>query len=150
MSLENLIYDILMLSCWAYALLRGGAPERIGATVLVAGSYLSLYAFSGLPGGFTSLEAGVFRVDIAVFIAFLILALFAERFWPMWVASLQAMGTAGHLVKVVDPTIVPWAYAIVLLIWSYPIILLMVLGTWRHQKRLARFGADKSWSTFHW
>jgi hypothetical protein len=25
---------------------------------------------------------------------------------------------------------------------------LIVLGTWNHQRRLARFGADRAWSSF--
>ena len=34
-----------------------------------------------------------------------------------------------------------------LVFWSYPMLLLIVLGTFRHQQRLARFGADRSWSS---
>ncbi|HEX6375201.1 MAG TPA: hypothetical protein VFZ91_05730 [Allosphingosinicella sp.] len=27
-------------------------------------------------------------------------------------------------------------------------LFLLVLGTWNHQKRLAKYGVDKSWSSF--
>jgi hypothetical protein len=37
------------------------------------------------------------------------------------------------------------AYAVVLTIWSYPILALMVIGAFRHRQRLARAGADRSW-----
>jgi cytochrome c-type biogenesis protein CcmH/NrfF len=57
------------------------------------------------------------------------------------------IGTAGHTVKLVDPVVIPRAYAFVLALWSYPMLLLLVAGTWNHQRRLARFGVDKSWSS---
>jgi hypothetical protein len=94
-----------------------------------------------------SVEIGVFIVDAVCLVAFLVLALRANRFWPLWVAGLQLIGTAGHAVKLADPEIIRRAYQIVLVFWSYPMLLLIVLGTWRHQQRLARFGVDRSWSS---
>jgi hypothetical protein len=96
---------------------------------------------------FGSVEVGVFLVDLAAFLVFLGLALRAERHWPLWVAALQAIGTAGHAAKLVDPAVIPVAYAFVLAFWVYPMLLLIVMGTWQHQRRLAKFGVDKSWSS---
>lgn len=147
---EVIFYNLLMFSCWAYALFRGGAPERAGSTIQVIGSLLTVAAASSASHRFSSLETGIFLVDVGVLVAFVILALRANRFWPLWVAALQAVGTAGHVVKFADPTIIRWAYFVSLIIWSYPILLLMILGTWHHQQRLARYGADPSWSRFRW
>jgi hypothetical protein len=129
-----LIFDPLFLACFAYAMWNGGAPERIGAAIFCAGVLLTLLEFPGVAAGFRTVETGIFVVDIVTLVAFLILALRAERFWPLWMAAFQALGTAGHLVK----------------IWSYPMLLVLALGTWRHRQRLARLGVDKSWSTFRW
>lgn len=41
-----------------------------------------------------------------------------------------------------------WGYAFALAVWSYPMLFLLVLGTWNHQRRLTRSGVDKSWSSF--
>jgi hypothetical protein len=49
-------------------------------------------------------------------------------------------------VKLVDPTLVPSGYAMAMALWSYPMLLLLVLGTFNHRRRLARNGADPSWS----
>jgi hypothetical protein len=141
-------YLTILLICWAYALLKGGAPERIGASVIGLGSVLSLVAASSSGARFGSVEVGVFLVDVAAFAVFLGLALRAERHWPLWVAALQAIGTAGHAAKLTDPKVIPLAYAFVLAFWVYPMLLLVVMGTWQHQKRLAKFGVDKSWSSF--
>jgi hypothetical protein len=72
------------------------------------------------------------------------LALRAERFWTLWIAALQIIGTAGHAVKFVDPEIIQRVYAFILAVWAYPVLLLLVIGTRRHQKRLSRFGSDES------
>jgi len=141
-----LYYAFLALS-WIYALRSGGAPERIGATVLVAGSLLTLAAAVSSSTHYGSVEFGVFLVDVATLVAFLALALRAERYWTLWIAALQLIGTAGHAVKLVDPNVIPRAYAFVTVFWSYPMLLLIVIGTYRHQKRLKTFGVDRSWSS---
>ena len=141
-------YYALLLFCWVYSLLKGGAPERIGTTILVAGSLLSLLAVSGPTTSFGSVEIGVFLADVATLVAFLILALFADRYWPLWIAALQVLGTTGHAVKLADPDLMRRAYAVALVFWSYPMLAILALGTYRHQRRLARFGVDRSWSSF--
>jgi hypothetical protein len=145
-----LIFDPLFLACFAYAMWNGGAPERIGAAIFCAGVLLTLLEFPGVAAGFRTVETGIFVVDIVTLVAFLILALRAERFWPLWMAAFQALGTAGHLVKILDPVQMRWGYAFLIAIWSYPMLLVLALGTWRHRQRLARLGVDKSWSTFRW
>jgi hypothetical protein len=142
------VYYALLLLCWGYALLRGGAPERIGATIVLVGSLLTLAAVSSLAVSYASVETGVLLVDAATLVAFLILALRAERFWPIWLTALQLIGTTGHVIKLVEPDIIPRAYAFAAIFWSYLMLPLLALGTWRHQQRLARNGVDKSWSTF--
>lgn len=145
------VYRMLLLACWAYALGRGGAPEKIGASILLVGSFLTngvliAAAISGSPVRFQSVELGVVIVDLFCSVAFLALALRADRFWPLWVAALQILGTAAHAVRFVDPEIVGRTYAFMLAFWSYPMIVLMIVGTWRHRRRLALFSADRSWS----
>lgn len=140
-------YYTLLVLCWLYAFLKGAAPERIGATILAAGSLLTLATISRQNVSYASVEIGVFLVDLAALVAFIILALRAERFWPLWIAALQFLGTAGHVVKLVDPEMIRKAYAVAAIFWSYPMLLLIVLGTWRHQQRLKRFAVDRSWSS---
>lgn len=144
--LQSAVYFSLVFACWMYAMLRGGAPERIGITILAVGSVLTVVAVSAPARRFGSVEIGIFLVDVAALVGFLILAMRAERLWPLWVTSLQAIGTTAHAVKLVDPEIIRWAYAFALAFWSYPMLFLLVLGTWNHQRRLAKFGVDKSWS----
>jgi hypothetical protein len=145
--LHQKLYFVLLDIVWTYTLFKGGAPERIAASILALGSALTVAALPPPGTSYMSVEIGVFLVDVGCLIAFLILALRAERFWPLWVTGLQAIGIGGHAIKLVDPTGFPWTYAFALAFWSYPMLLLIVLGTWRHQQRLAKFGADRSWSS---
>ncbi|HEY0043539.1 MAG TPA: hypothetical protein VGB62_03210 [Allosphingosinicella sp.] len=142
------VFFAMLALCCGYAWFKGGAPERAGAAIFALAALLSTAMVSGRPARFGSVELGVFAVDVAMLLALLVLALRAERFWPLWVTALQVIGTAGHTVKLADPRVFPLAYAIVLALWSYPMLILLAFGTWNHQRRLTRSGADKSWSNF--
>lgn len=139
------VFYVTLVGTCAYALLRGGPPERIGAGIFIAATVLTGIAASSSRPGFQSMEAGILLVDAAMFVAFLVLALRAQRFWPLWMTGLQAVQVAGHAARLVDPEMIPWAYAIAQGFWSYPMMALLILGTWRHRQRLKRFGVDNSW-----
>ncbi|MET1111672.1 MAG: hypothetical protein ABWX67_09125 [Allosphingosinicella sp.] len=141
------VYYALFAACGLYVLLRGGAPEKVGTVILAVGSILSVAAVSSPSGRFGAVEVGVLSVDIVTLLAFLVLALRAERYWPLCVTALQAIGTSGHAAKLLDPGVIRSAYAIVLSLWGYLMLLLIAIGTWNHQRRLAKFGVDKSWSS---
>jgi hypothetical protein len=142
----QLFYVILAICC-LYAAVRGGAPERVGSAIFVGAASLSTAALSAPSARFGAVEIGVFAVDTAMLLALFALALFAERLWPLWVTALQLIGAAGHAVKLVDAGVLREAYAFAMAFWSYPMLSLLVFGTWNHQRRLAKFGVDKSWSS---
>ena len=141
----NYYFVTLLVLTTLYALWAGGGPERIGAAAYflsVAATWVIQVARSQ---DWLNFEAGVFIVDVATFLIFLPLALRADRFWPLWVTAFLGLGVLGHLGKMAGPDILWWAYAVVLTIWSYPILALIALGTFLHRRRLARHGADNSW-----
>ncbi len=140
-------YYALLVLCCVFVFLKGGAPERIGTAILAIGSVLTFLALSGRTNEYRSVATWVIVIDVVCLLAFLVLALRAERYWPLWITALQLIGAAAHAVRLVDPAIIGRAYAFALGFWSYPMLLLIALGTWRHQQRLALNGADPSWST---
>jgi hypothetical protein len=142
------LYYAFAIVCSVYAGLKGAGPERIGAAVILVGSALTTVGMSGPSSRYTYVESGALLVDGAALVAFLFLSLRAERFWPLCVTALQIVGTAGHAVKLLDAEVLRAAYAFAMAVWSYPMWFLVVLGTWNHQKRLARNGVDRSWSSF--
>jgi hypothetical protein len=142
----EIFYAILALCC-LYASVKGGPPERIGAAIFLGAAVLTTAALSAPSARWGTVEAGVLAVDVVMLGALIALALFAERLWPLWVTALQLIGTAGHAAKLASPEVIREAYAFVIAFWSYPMLSLLVFGTWNHQRRLARFGVDKSWSS---
>lgn len=143
----NLYFDAILLGSCGYAYWRGGSPERIVASIFILGVLFTRVARSNAAISFTSVEAGILLVDLSALAALLVVALRAERFWPLWVTALHAIGTAGHAVKWADPEVSRWGYAFALAFWSYPMLALLAIGTFCHRRRLARHGVDRSWSS---
>lgn len=147
----NYYFVALLIVCTTYALIAGGAPERVAASayaLAVVATHLILLnqAVRSPNVEFRSVEFGVLIVDVLLFGISTGLALRANRFWPIWVSALLGLGVLGHLARWLGPEVIPWAYAAILSIWSYPILAIITFGTWNHRRRLAKFGVDKSWS----
>jgi hypothetical protein len=137
----------LLAVCTIYALALGGAPERIGAglyALAVVATNEILWADVGRR--WMHLDIQLFLVDFVLFVAFCVLTLLANRFWPIWVSALLGLGVLGHLARWAGPDLFWYAYALALTIWSYPILVLIAWGTFNHRRRLRRFGSDPSWS----
>lgn len=147
MTWHSILYFILLFTSIPYALVRGGAPERLAALVMVVAAALTIVALSASVTAYQDAEIGVFEVDVFAFAGFLGIALFADRYWPLLVTGLQADAVVIHLAKLIQPDILPLGYALGLSIWSYPILLLLAVGTRRHRRRLTRLGYDHGWSS---
>ena len=130
--LRLVLYNALLIGACGYAWLRGRRDERIAAVVCVVASFASLLLLTRLR--FSDVELGIFGVDVTVLVAFVAVALRSERFWPLWVSGLQLTSTVPHALKLVDPGLMPFAYAAAETIWSYPILIIIVVGTWRVQR----------------
>jgi len=141
-----LFYWSFLALCSLYILARGGAPERAGIIIAIVASVLTVVAGTReIAARFTSMETGIFVVDLCALAAFLVLAARADRYWPLWVAGVHMVGVVTHGAMVIDPTMVPRVYAFAQALWCYPILAVMVIGTIRHRRRLARDGVDRSW-----
>jgi hypothetical protein len=146
LSLNFVTYNLLLASCLVYALLRGGSPEKIGAAMMAVGSVTTIVVLSFVGVSITSVEYGVLLIDSVFLVALSALAIRADRYWPLWVTALQLLTVAAHVAKLIEPNMIFQAYIFLMVVWSYPQILLIALGTWRHQKRLRASGWDRAWS----
>ncbi|MGE5563216.1 MAG: hypothetical protein ACM3ZV_07880 [Bacillota bacterium] len=131
-------FRILLAFVAAYALWRGRRDEREVGIVLVLGVIATHLVISPLKTRFASVETHVFAVDLIVFMGFLWVALRSERFWPLWIAGLQLTAIMGHVLKAVDVHLFTKAYAAAMVFWSYPIVLILAIGTWRSHRRSLR------------
>ena len=74
-------------------------------------------------------------VDLGALAAFVTLALFSQRFWPLWVAGLQMTASTAHALKMFDAGLLPLAYAMAERFWSYPILVIIAVGAFREHRR---------------
>jgi len=132
----TLYWMLLTITC-GYALTRGRADERFIATVCVIASVVTAFVLSAWRQRYSGIESGELLVDIVTLGAFVFVALRSDRFWPLWVAGLQLTTSMSHLLKAVDVELVPQAYAAAEKFWSYPILLILAIGTWRDVRRRA-------------
>ena len=142
----EVFYALLGLST-GYALLFGGAPERIVALLFLGATVLMPFVLSGPHGRYSYVEAGALTVDAVMYVALLWVALRAERYWPIWMSAMQGVQLLGHGIGLLDFKLLNLSYAIIDHTICYPMMLLLVIGVRRHQLRVARTGADISWST---
>jgi hypothetical protein len=132
------LFRALLALVAVYALLRGSRDERQVALICILGALLTHYSWSPLHGRLAGLEEGVLTIDLAVFAGFLAVALRSNRFWPLWIAGLQLTTLLGHVLKAADTGLFSRAYGAALMVWSYPIILILLVGTWRGERRARR------------
>lgn len=130
-----IIYNALLIGACGYAWYRGRADARIASAVILVGSFLTYLLRSQWAASYSSLEGGIFAVDVVALLGFVYVALSSDRFWPLWVSGLQLTTTMGHVLKAIQSDLLPLAYAAALRFWSYPILIIILVGTWRSHKR---------------
>ena len=135
------IFIPLLAAVCLNALWRGGKDERVVAACCMIGTGATLLVVSPLRQRYASLEEGLLFVDLAVLAGFITVALRSKRFWPLWVAGLQLTTSVGHMLKGVDQELLPRAYGAALQFWSYPILLLLAVGTYRFHRTQSRTAA---------
>jgi hypothetical protein len=133
--LPHYFFWTLLLSVFGYALWHGRSDERMAAGVCLLASIATRFAISPLTERYSNVEIGLLLIDGAVLLAFVAIAIRSNRFWPLWIAGLQLTSSLSHLMKVVEVDLVPRAYAAAAVFWSYPILLIIVVGTWRAHQR---------------
>ncbi|WP_448582991.1 hypothetical protein [Thermaurantiacus sp.] len=124
---EPILFAALLLGTLALAWRRGGREERLAALALLCSALLSPLAQNR---GFAGPEYWILLIDALLFLALGAIALTSRAFWPLWAAGFQLGALAVHLAAARVPEILPAAYAATLIIWSYPVVVAVALGTW--------------------
>ena len=139
-------WTTILVSC---AMLRwGGGPERAIALVILIGmvgvdsAYHSLW---DVTYQFETVDVFHATMDMIFAGSFILIALFANRMYPLWIASLQLMSATSHLVREMVEAITPIAYAVMAFAPSWGILAAMALGMWAHVRRKKKWGEYRSW-----
>jgi len=141
-------YVCLAVGGCAYAIRRGGVPERVVGIAILVGLAADplLHQFFKLT--FDTVDPTHLIIDVSRFAAFAAVALTAHRFWPIWISSFQLLALGAHVVKAMNLAIHPVIYAAMSVMWSYGMLVVLILATRYHQRVIARGETRKSWSDF--
>lgn len=132
---QALIFIVLLVLAALLAVWRGGAPERFTSAAMLIGAAATALANANTALGFRGIEWQLFWIDAAVLGAFVAIAMYADRFWPLWLAALQCIAVAAHGARAFDPDILPIAYWWLIGKLAYPMILILCIGIERHHRR---------------
>ncbi len=132
-----ILFHLLFWGTCIYAFRRGGPDERRAALTLILGVLASLLgvALSGGPGGWNGVSPGLALADLLVLGAFVHQALRSPRYWPLAMAGLQLSAVAGHGLKFLSPGMTPWQYWLSSAFWSWPMLIVLIIGTARARQR---------------
>ena len=135
--LFQLLFFAVLIPVCSYAAWCGGWPERAGAMILVAATILTIVAATTFNPTWDKPETGIFLVDLMMLAALVNLALYSDRYWPLWVTSFHLIAVTIHVASLVDRSVAALAYAWAAEFWAYPMLLTLAAGTWNHRRRQA-------------
>lgn len=136
-----IIFWALLLSICGYAFWRGQSEERIAAGACFLATLVTVLDIAPVGLRYRSIDPAQLAIDGAMLATFIVIALRSDRFWPLWVAGLQLTMSLSHLMKAIDSSLIPRVYAAAAVLWSYPILFIILIGTWRaHRRRGAEPG----------
>lgn len=141
-------YIGLLMGTIVYGLIYGGQPERIVAAVLLSTFLLDPLLHQLFISAAGSFDPAHLVLDTAAFLAFTVVALNANRLWTLWLSALQLITLLSHAIRLFDVSIHPTIYVAMQVVWSYPALLLLAIGTANHRQRLTMVVEDRSWSSF--
>jgi hypothetical protein len=134
----------LLLFVTLFASKKGGKPERHVTTVLL-GMFVASTIHGFVVGSWTDYSEipwSRISLDFFGFILLLGIALKADRWWPLWVASVQLLSVLAHVLRVIDAALPPLVYA-VLEQWPFWIAIMITgLGTYLHARKHATGSAS--------
>jgi hypothetical protein len=138
-----LFYALLVLSVSA-ALWKGGAPERTGAAIVIGTLALEWVGRAVVPPNFNSIYPVAVIIDAVATASFGALSLYARRAWPIWATALQLLSLTSHFAQGIEPSH-PGIYLTMKSGPTLMVLLVLLLGTGFHRRRLRRHGRDLAW-----
>ncbi len=141
---QHIASVFLALAIWRW----GAAPERWLISVFAGLLLAPLYVFRMLDLGDFSFGPNAWiwvGTDMIAAAVFILIAVNANRNYPLWVAGFQLVAVGAHAVKGMVDTVSPIAYLILAIGPSYCQLLLIFAGFVRHLIRERQFGPYRQW-----
>lgn len=133
MTAPQAIWNISMVSVALLAAWRGGWAERTIAFGMVIDS-LATDVFQNTRDWHAPQWADL-AIDFVYLIVMVWVALKSNRMWPLWAAAFQLIDVAIYLAFVADRRVGALAPYTAIVIWSYLILIVVVVGTLTRRTR---------------
>jgi hypothetical protein len=144
--LRVILFLMALIFISLYAFKKGEKPERIVALTFISTLFADMALHVVFVNTYAAINISHLIVDSFMWIVFVGLALKANRLWTLVVAALQTVTVCSHAVRIFNIELNPHAYGIMQVAGFYPMLLILAVGTWRHQQRRMQMGSDPSWS----
>ncbi len=132
---QALLIIVVFVAAWR----AGGKPERYVASIYLAMLIASaVNAFSGSADAgadYTDVKILHFILDALALVGVVTIALRYDRWWTLWVGSVQSIAVMAHILRMLNWPMPPIAYAVM---ERWPVWLAVILtggGTWLQIRR---------------
>ena len=143
-EIQLLLFVLVCLAAFRW----GGRPERIIAVVwIIAVEVIDrlYHVIWTIPYQLNHVDLFHAILDGTVFISLLLVALNANRFYPLWIAAFQLLSVTAHVARELADAISPVAYAVMVVAPSWGILLSLIFGLIAHVRRERKYGAYRDW-----
>lgn len=143
-----LVQDSLTYAICVAALIWGAGPERaMIATWMIFFELLPIpyTAIWGQGLQLQTIDALLAATDLSACAVWIVVALNANRNYPLFVAALQILVLAAHLARGLIDTISPVAYVAMLVAPGWLQLFVIAAGLARHTRRERKFGPYREW-----
>jgi hypothetical protein len=126
------IWMVCMLAVAAMSWWRGRWPERtVAFGMFVASIATALFQNTSNVNGHQWADL---LVDVAYFALLAWVALRSDRWWPLWAAAFQLINVVLYVARLADERVGAKAPFMATVIWSYLILIAVVVGVWTRDR----------------
>lgn len=143
-----LAQDTLAIILLIAAFVWGGGPERAVAAgwfVIFKGStFVRDLFWPGTPE-LVTVDIMLASADFVALIVFVMIALYANRNYPLWIAAMQVLAMSAHLARGLVESISPIGYVVMVVAPGWIQLFLIAIGIVRHARRKNKYGPYRDW-----
>lgn len=132
----------------SFAIRCGDLPECQIGMIILLGLVIDPVLHQLLDHRVSRADPTHFIIDGSTFIAFVLVTLRAARIWTACLSAFQLLALGAHAAKALNAGIHPVIYVAMAVMWSYGMLILLIVATRRHRRSHARNVIPASWKTF--
>jgi hypothetical protein len=139
------LWVLLLTVCYAWW--RGAGPEKACAAVLLAMKFVDwpYHWITGRGAVVASIDIGHLAIDLLAGASLWAICVRANRVYPIWLTAFQLIAIAGHFARDLSVKIIGNVYALMTIAPSYFLIVVLIMGTLTHHRRVMMQGKYPSW-----